>query len=124
MGLFVGCSLYLSPGTFIPGIDFSAPGPAYLAHMWAARQIAIAGIIAYALFRRSPPMLQVSLIAYCVMNVQDAGIGFFRGEPSLITGASFACLLSASMIFILSRGRTTAELRPEQTDLRHPGGKQ
>jgi hypothetical protein len=78
LGVFVGCSLYLSPGTFIPGIDFSTRGPAYLSQMWAARQIAIAAIIAYSLFQRAAPMLKISLIAYSLMNFQDAGIGFFR----------------------------------------------
>jgi hypothetical protein len=102
LGAFVGCSLYLSPGTFIPGIDFSAPGIAYLAHMWAARQFAIAAIIAYALLRRSAPMLKISLIAYNLMNIQDAGIGIARGDSGLTIGATVAFLFSAAMIAALS----------------------
>ncbi len=90
MGIFVGCSLYLTPGT------------RYLANMWAARQIAIAAIIGYSLLRRSVPMLTVSLLAYCVMNVQDAAIGISIGDNGLIIGALFVCLLSAAMIYVIS----------------------
>jgi hypothetical protein len=103
LGLFVGFSLYLSPGTFIPGIDFSTNGADYLARMWGARQIAIAGIIAYSLARRSPPMLRVSLIAYCLMNIQDAGIGLFKGDNGLLIGASAFSVLSGVIVFVLSR---------------------
>ena len=103
LGLFVGCSLYVSPGTFIPGINFSDPGPAYLAHMWGARQVAIAAVIAYALFRRSSPMLRIALLAYCIMNVQDAGIGLAKGDMPLLCGASIVMILSGFMIFVLSR---------------------
>jgi hypothetical protein len=103
MGLFVGCSLYISPGTFIPGIDFASNGAGYLAQMWGARQIALAGIIAYSLIRRSRPMLTVSLLAYCIMNVQDAAIGYFKGDGGLLTGATVVMLLTGFMVFTLSR---------------------
>ena len=103
LGLFVGGSLYISPGTFIPGINFADPGPAYLAEMWAARQIAIGAVVAYALFRRSSPMLRISLLVYCIMNVQDAGIGLVNGNMSLFAGALFFTVLSATLMFVLSR---------------------
>ena len=103
IGLFVGLSLYFSPGTFIKNVDFSSAGVRYLTNMWAARQIAIASIIGYSLLRRSAVMLKISLIAYCLMNVQDIFIGVSLGDNGLIIGASVACILSASMIFVLSR---------------------
>ncbi len=71
--------------------------------MWAARQIAIASIIGYASFRRSVAMLKVSLIAYGLMNVQDIFIGLSLKDLGLTIGASVFCLLSAAMIFVLSR---------------------
>jgi hypothetical protein len=101
LGLFVGCSLYLSPGTFIFGIDFSSNGAGYLSPMWGARQIAIDGIIAYSLVRRSPLMLRVSLIAFCLMNIQDAGIGLCGGDKGLLIGASAFSILSGVMVFVL-----------------------
>jgi hypothetical protein len=103
LGLFVGGSLYVSPGRFIPDIDFAAPGPHYLVLMWAARQVSMACIIGYAVFRGSVPMLQVALIAYGLMNVQDVGIGIWRNDVPLIIGAAFFTLLSAVMIAALHR---------------------
>jgi hypothetical protein len=73
--------------------------------MWAARQVAIAGIIGYSLFRRSAAMLKVSLLAYALMNFQDAFIGVSLGEIDLIVGASSFCALSAVMIAVVSRKR-------------------
>jgi hypothetical protein len=102
LGLFVGCSLYLSPGTFIPGIDFTSNGAGYLSRMWGARQVAIAGIIAYSLIRRSPLMLRVSLIAIFLINIQDAGIGLFGADHGLLIGASAFSVLSGVMVFVLS----------------------
>jgi len=103
MGLFVGASLYLSPGTFIENVDFSLIGSRYLANMWAARQIAIAFIIGFSLLRKSADWLRLSLIAYCLMNVQDVGIGIWLGDMGLTTGASISTLLSGSMVLVLSK---------------------
>jgi hypothetical protein len=103
LGLFVGLSLYFSPGTFVENVDFSSKWTRYLAHMWAARQIAIAAIIAYSLVRRAAMMLKVSLIAYCLMNFQDILIGLSLGDAALTIGASLFGLLSGSMIFVLSQ---------------------
>ena len=100
----MGFSLYVSPSTFIGDIDFSTPGTKYLTNMWAARQIAIAAIIGYSLWRRSVSMLKISLIAYCLMNFQDILIGVSRGDAGLIIGASVFFALPALMIFVLSQG--------------------
>jgi len=101
LGLFVGCSLYISPGTFIPTIDFSSPDIKFLTHMWAARQVAIALIIAYSLFRQSAPMLKISLAAYCLMNLQDVVIGILQNDSGLAIGAAVFSTLSAILIFVL-----------------------
>jgi hypothetical protein len=101
LALFVGCSLYLSPATFIEGIDFSSPNIKFLANMWAARQIAIGGVIAFSVLKKSSQMLMISLSAYCLMNIQDAIIGILKSDSGLAIGASFFCLLSASMILVL-----------------------
>jgi hypothetical protein len=106
LGLFVGGSLYISPGKFIPDIDFAAPGPHYLVLMWAARQVALAFILGYAVFRGSVPILQAALIAYCLMNVQDAGIGIWRNDVPLIIGAASFTLLSAAMVAALHEKKT------------------
>ena len=103
LGLFVGCSLYFSPATFVKGIDFSAEGVLFLPHMWAARQMAVALIIGYSVFKQSAPMLKVSLIAYWLTIFQDIIIGASHGNGTLIIGLLFFCFLSGSMIIGLAR---------------------
>lgn len=103
LGLFVGLSLYVSPGAFMPEIDFTANGVHYLAQMWAARQIAIAGIIAFSVVRNSSVMLFVSLMAYSLMNLQDILIGISRQDDGLAGGATFFFLLPLVMIIVLLR---------------------
>ncbi len=103
LGIFVGISLYLSPEAFMPEINFTASGVHYLAQMWGARQIAIAGIIAFSVLRNSGPMLTVSLLAYSIMNLQDILIGLSKNDYGLAGGASFFFLLPAVMIIVLVR---------------------
>ena len=103
LGLFVGVSLYVSPDTFIDNVDFSLTGSRYLAYMWAARQTAIGAIIGFSLVRKSAVMLRISLIAYCLMNIQDVGIGIWLGDNGLTIGASLFSLISGSMIAIISK---------------------
>jgi len=103
LGLFVGSSLYFSPGAFIREVDFSAEGVKFLSNMWAARQIAIAGTIGYCLVRKSRRMLKIALIAYWLMNLQDILIGISHSDIGLTIGASVFCLLSMVMISALTR---------------------
>lgn len=103
LGLFVGISLYVSPGAFMPEIDFTANGVHYLAQMWAARQIAIAAIIAFSVVRNSAVMLLVSLLAYSLMNLQDILIGISKQDGGLAGGATFFFLLPLIMMIVLLR---------------------
>ena len=103
LGIFVGCSLYVSPGTFIKDVDFTSPGTRYLANMWGARQITLASILGISALRKSVPMLQLSLGAYALMNVQDAVIGALRGDIGLIVGATLFMLGPAYMVLRLGR---------------------
>lgn len=105
MGLFVGLSLYISPGTFIKDVDFSSSNVRFLAQMWAVRQIAIAAIIGFSVFRKSIPMLQISLVAYGLMTLQDTVIGIFRSDMGLIVGSGLAFALSVYISFRLNRPR-------------------
>ncbi len=101
LGLFVGASIYLSPATFMPHIDFAANGADYLSQMWAARQVAIAGLMAWSCLRASPKGLQTTLAIYCVMNIQDAAIGARIGDTGLLVGASFFGALTGLMAWRL-----------------------
>jgi len=107
LSLFVGASLYISPGTFIENVDFSSTGSRYMAYMWAARQIAIAAIIGFSIFRKSAVMLRISLIAYCLMNIQDVGIGIWMNDTGLIAGAAVFSILSGGMIIQMKNTEAT-----------------
>jgi hypothetical protein len=109
LALFVGCSLYISPGTFIENTNFADPNIRFLAHMWAARQIAIALTIGFSTVRKSSPMLTIALATYCLMNVQDVSIGISHNDTGLIVGAAFFTLLSLTMIVLLTRNQSVTK---------------
>ncbi len=97
LGVFVGVSLYVSPATNLPGVDLAAKGSLFLVQMWAARQLAIAGVMGYGVIRKSPGIMRTGLLIYCVMNVQDAAIGFLKGDLSLGIGATVFMVLTGFM---------------------------
>lgn len=97
LGIFVGCSLYFSPSTFIPQVDFSVAGNRYIAEMWAARQIAMALVMLFCVFKQYAQGLAIILSAYCIMNIQDAVIGYIHNDMSLVFGASVFTLLTGFM---------------------------
>lgn len=101
LGLFVGGSLYVSPQTFIPNADFSSAGAHFLAQMWGARQVAIAGMLGFGVLRRSRAVIQTVLTLYAVMNVQDAAIGIAQADSGLALGAAFFGSLAAWMAWRL-----------------------
>lgn len=103
LGVFVACSLYLAPAPFLPGVDLAAEGALFLVAMWAARQLAIALALGFAAWRGSPVMLAIVLGIYCLMNIQDALIGVWRGDTGLLIGAAFFTVLSGSMVAMLWR---------------------
>ena len=101
LGLFVGFALYISPETFIRDIDFATMDIKYLTNMWAARQISISVIIGISLIKESSGMLKASLIAYCLMNLQDIFIGIARADSGLAFGSSVFFGISAFLLVTL-----------------------
>lgn len=94
LGVFVGVSLYVSPASNLPDIDLAAKGSLFLVQMWAARQVAIAGVMGYGVIRKSPGIMRTGLLIYCVMNIQDAAIGFLGHNLSLGIGATVFMVLT------------------------------
>jgi hypothetical protein len=109
LGLLVATSLYLHPSAFIKDVDFSSKGTRFLANMWAARQSSLAFIVGSATLKQAAPMLHIALVAYCIMNIQDAVIGISRGDNSLIIGATFFSIVTGYMAL---RVRRKALMRP------------
>ena len=101
LGLFVAVSLYLNPSAFIKDVDFSSHGSRFLGNMWAARQSSLAFIVGAAA-PDSAPMLHIALVAYCLMNIQDAIIGGWR-NASLGVGAMFFSALTGYMALCVRR---------------------
>ena len=89
----------------MPQINFAANGADYLSQMWAARQVAIAGLMAWSCIRGSAKGIQTTLAIYCVMNIQDAIIGARIGDTSLVVGATFFTLLTGFMAWRLRESR-------------------
>jgi hypothetical protein len=102
LGLFVGYSLYFNPAPFLKDVDLQAKGAMYLVDMWAARQVALAAILALSAFLGKRWMLVACLGIYCLMNIQDTWIGFTYHMNDLLAGASFFCLLSGTLVAILA----------------------
>jgi hypothetical protein len=103
LGLFVAGALYLNPEAFIKDVDLSSQGTRFLANMWAARQSSLAFIVGSATIKKAAPMLHIALVAYCLMNIQDAIIGARRGDTSLVIGATFFSVLTGYMALRVRR---------------------
>lgn len=103
LGTFVALSLYISPATFIPNTNFTVLEVSFLAQMWAARQLAIAGVLGFGAMKNHRGFLLSGLVLYCVMNIQDACIGFMHHDSGLMLGAAFFGVLTGVMAWKLAR---------------------
>lgn len=105
MELMVSISLCISPQSVLETVDLTAKGVDYVIYMWAARQFALGVIFAYATFKKSIPMLTICYIFFLVMMVGDFFIGIWQGESALIMSAAVMCIISAAMIYVISKRR-------------------
>ncbi len=103
LSLSVGISLYLIPGTFLPGMEFAPAGARFATNMWAARQVALGAVMAFASGTRNGGMLTGALAVYGVMNIQDAAIGAMKGDAPLVFGAVFFGAVAACLIVTIRR---------------------
>jgi len=105
MEIMVSVMLGVSPASVLETIDFSGKDVNYLVKMWAARQFALGFIFAYATFKKSVPMLTLAYIFLLVMMVGDLVIGISQKDNGLIIGSLVMGIVSAAMIFVLSKKR-------------------
>lgn len=103
LALSVGVSLYIIPGQFLPGLDLASSEVRFAINMWAARQVALGGVIVFASFVRKCGMLTGALSVYGVMNIQDAAIGAVKGDAGLVFGAVFFGAVAAFLIVTIHR---------------------
>jgi hypothetical protein len=103
MEIFVSISLLFSSEDVLETVDLKAKGVDYVVQMWAVRQFALGFIFAFATLKKSVPMLMISYIFFLVMFAGDLAVGILQKENALIIAAIVMCLISAGMIFILSK---------------------
>ena len=99
----VSLSLYIAPESVIESVDYSAKGVNDLIHMWAARQLALGVIFAFATFKKSAPMLTLSYLFLLIIFLGDLYLGISKNELPLIISALVMCSISAVMLFMLNR---------------------
>lgn len=103
--VIVSFSLAFAPETVVQEVDLSVKGVDYLIYMWASRQFALGIILAVATFKKSIPMLTLAYIFLLVMFLGDAVIGFSQSNTSLVGAGIIMGIISATMIFAISRRR-------------------
>jgi hypothetical protein len=118
MELMVSLLLVFSPASVVQTVDVHARGVEYLIDMWAARQFALGVIFGYATLKRSAPMLILAYLFFLVMFAGDLLIGIAQKENSLVISAIVMCIVSAVMIYLISkRARNfTQRAQREATD--------
>ena len=103
LGFTVTATLCFTPHEVLPNVDLSANGVQYLIYMWAARQLSVGFIFAYATFKKSGVMLSLAYIFFLVMNIADCFIGFTQNDNGLIIGALVMCVIASGMLYFLNR---------------------
>jgi hypothetical protein len=105
MELMVSASLCFSPESILETVDLTAKGVDYVVYMWAARQFALGVIFAFATLKKSIPMLTIAYIFFLVMFIGDLIIGILQKDNALVISALVMCVISAALIFALSKRR-------------------
>ncbi|MBI3134218.1 MAG: hypothetical protein HYZ14_06020 [Bacteroidetes bacterium] len=101
--LTVSLALCFSPQSVLETVDLNAKGVDYVIHMWAVRQFALGFIFAFALFKKSIPMLTLAYIFFLVMFAGDFFIGISQKENALIISALVMCLISVALIVAINK---------------------
>jgi hypothetical protein len=86
-------------------IDLHARGVDFLLYMWAARQFALAAIIAVAVYKRSAPMLSLAWIFLLLMFIGDLAIGFVMKDNPMIISAVVMAAIAAIMLYFINRAK-------------------
>jgi hypothetical protein len=103
MEIGVSLSMIFSPQSVLESVDHTAKGVNYLVYMWATRQFALGIILAYAIYKRSAPMLTLAWLFLLVMFLGDLVTGIAQKENTLVITAVIMCLLSAGMLYAINK---------------------
>lgn len=105
MEIMVSLAMWLSPETVVESVDLEAKGVGYLISMWAARQLALGVIFAFAAIKRSAQMLTITYLFFLVMFAGDLVTGLLERENSLVISAIVMCCISIGMLVAINRQR-------------------
>lgn len=103
MELAVGAQLALAPETVLETVNLKATGVDSVVQMWAARQIALGVIFAFATIKRSASMLFICFLFLMVMMLGDVVVGFVHKEYTMIIAGSVMAAASSVMLWILNK---------------------
>ncbi len=103
--LTVSVSLIISPESVADKIDLTAKGVDYLLYMWASRQFALGVILAFAVYKKSAPMLTIAYIFLVAIFIGDVAIGIVQKETSMIISGLFMSILSSVLIYAINKSR-------------------
>ena len=103
MEIMVSVSLCVAPQSMLETVDLNAKGVDFVVYMWAARQFALGVIFGYATLKKSVSMLTITYIFFLVMFIGDLLIGIFLKDNSLVISALVMCIISAAILFALSK---------------------
>jgi len=103
MELAVGAQLAFAPETVLETVNLKATGVDSVVQMWAARQIALGVIFAFATIKRSASMLFITYLFFLVMMLGDLCIGIAHKENPLIIASAVMTVASSVMLFVLNK---------------------
>lgn len=101
--IIVSFQICLTPEAVVHNVDLGAKGVSYLLYMWAARQFALGFIFAFAIYKKSAPMLTLAYIFFVVMMAGDLIIGIIQKENTLIIAAAVMGIVAAALIYAINK---------------------
>lgn len=84
-------------------VDLNAKGVNFILYMWAARQFALAVILAIATFKRSAAMLGLAWTFLLVMFLGDLVIGVMMKDNPMLISAVVMTAIAAIMLYFINR---------------------
>lgn len=103
MEIGVSLSLFFNPESIADKVDLTAKGVNFLIVMWATRQFALGVIFAFAVIKKSRPMLTLAYLFFAVMFAGDTIVGISQNEIPLIISGAMMCVVAFTVILFINK---------------------
>lgn len=103
MEIGVSLSLLFNSESIADKVDLTAKGVNFLILMWATRQFALGFIFAFAVIKKSRPMLTLAYLFFAIMFAGDAVVGGLLKENPLIISGAMMCLVALTIILFMNK---------------------